>query len=115
MSTNLETKDGSGPSAFSLLLRLLSTNFDHGDQGQVFEKLQAFSVPTSTVFATNLRAFRELVSVVHGTEYVCKPSDAMVLKVVCSRVSRQFPTLTPVLYPGDLMTAREPFSSVSVM
>ena len=84
-----------------------------------FEKLQAFGVPTgtkySTYYSTYLRAFRELASVVQGTEKVCRPSDAMVIEVVRTSVSRQFPALTPVLYPGDLMTAREPFSSVSAM
>ena len=39
----------------------------------------------------------------------------MVIEVVRTTVSRQFSALTPVLYPGDLMTAHEPFSSVSAM
>ena len=43
------------------------------------------------------------------------PSDAMVLKVVLTSVSRQFPSLIPVLYPGELMAAVEPFSSVAAM
>eukprot|EP00904_Undaria_pinnatifida_P000378 jgi/Undpi1/10340/HiC_scaffold_29.g12790.m1 len=48
--THRKEKDQAGPSAFSLLLRLLSTYFDNGDQGRAFEKLQAFGVPTGTVY-----------------------------------------------------------------
>eukprot|EP00904_Undaria_pinnatifida_P011359 jgi/Undpi1/7353/HiC_scaffold_22.g09826.m1 len=40
---HLKEKDQAGPSAFSLLLRLLSTHLDNGDQGRAFEKLQAFA------------------------------------------------------------------------
>ena len=39
----------------------------------------------------------------------------MVLEAVRTSVSRQFPALTPVLYPGELMTAVESFPSVSAM
>ena len=115
MQNHLELKDDAGPSAFHLLLRLLTTHFDNGDQGLAFEKLQAFGVPTGTVFSVYLRAYRELTSFVQGTEKICRPSDGMVLEIVRSSVSRQFPALTPVLYPGELMTAREPFESVSAM
>ena len=100
MRTHLDHKDGSGPSTFRLLLRLMSTHFDHGDQGRAFEKLQAFGVPTGTVYSVYLRALRELTLVVQGTERVFKPSDAMALEVLRTSVSREFPVLTPVLYPG---------------
>ena len=106
---HLREKDNAGPSAFRLLLRLLSTHFDHSDQGRAFEALQAFGVPTGTVYSIYLRVLRELTSVVQGSEKVFKPSDAMVLKVVRTSVSRQFPALAPVLYPGELMTEVEPF------
>ena len=108
-------EDDSGPSAFRLLLRLLSSHFDHGEQGRAFERLQAFGVPTGTLFSIFLRAAKELVSVVQGTETVFKPSDAMVLEIVRTSVSRQFPVLSPMLYPGTLMTAVTPFVSVSAM
>ena len=39
----------------------------------------------------------------------------MVLEVVRTSDSRQFPALTPVLYPGEKMTAVKPFPSVSAM
>ena len=103
MHDHLRLKDDSGPSASSLLLRLLSTHFDHGDQGRAFEKLQAFGVPTGTVYSTYLRALGEVASVVQG-ENVCRPSD--VIEVVRTSVSRQFLALTPVLYPGSFMTVR---------
>ena len=107
MHDHLWLKEDSGPSAFSLLLRLLSTHFDHVDQGRAFVKLQAFVVPTGTVYSTCLRAFQKLALVVQGTEKICRPSDAMVIEVVRTSVIRQFPASTPVLYPGDLMSARE--------
>ena len=53
---HLREKDTAGPSAFRLLLRLLSTHFDHGDQGSAFETLQAFGVTTGTVYSIYLRA-----------------------------------------------------------
>ena len=112
---HLREKDTAGPSAFRLLLRLLSTHFDHGDQGRAFEKLQAFGIPTGSVYSIYLRALRELTSVVQGSEKGFKPSDAMVLEVVRTSVSRQVPASTPVLYPDELMTAVEPFPSVSPM
>ena len=39
----------------------------------------------------------------------------MVLVIVCTSVSRQFPASLPVFYPGEKMTAVEPFPSVSAM
>ena len=90
MHDHLRLKDDSGPSAFSLLLRLLSTHFDPVDQGRAFVNLQDFVVPTGTVCSTCLRAFRELALVVQGTEKICRPSDAMVIEVMRTSVIRQF-------------------------
>ena len=70
--------------------------------------------PTGAVYSAYLRALRELTSVVQGTEKV-KPSDTMAFEVVRTSVSRQYPTLTPALYPGELITAVEPFPSVTAM
>ena len=115
MRIHLKEKDQAGPSAFSLLLRLLSTHLDNGDQGRAFEKLQAFGVPTGTVYSIYLRALIEFISVVQGTERVFEPSDAVVIEVVRTSHSRQFSSLTPVLYPGELMTAVKPSASISAM
>ena len=90
MHDYLRLNNDSGPSAFSLLLRLLSTHFDHVDQGRAFVKLQAFVVPTGTVYSTCLRAFQKLALVVQGTEKICRPSDAMVIEVMRTSVIRQF-------------------------
>ena len=43
------------------------------------------------------------------------PGDAVVIEVERTSHSQQFPSLTPVLYPGELMTAIKPFASVSAM
>ena len=112
---HLRETDAGGPSAVGLLLLLMRTHFVHGDQSRAFEKLQAFGGPTSTMYSIFLRALGDLTSVVQGSENVFKRSVAMVLEVVRTSVSRQFPALTPVLYPGETMSAVEPFPSVSAM
>ena len=111
---HLRKKDAAGRSVFRLLLHLLSTQIQ-GDQGRAFQTLQAFGAPTGTVYSVYFRALRELTSVVQGSEKVFKPSDAMVSEVMRISVSRQFPALTPVLAETELMTAVEPFPSVSAM
>ena len=62
-----------------------------------------------------LRAFRLLVSSVTGSERVLAPSVGMVLELVRQSVTRQFPTLSPLLYPGTLATDTTPFASIDAM
>ncbi len=109
------TIDDTGPSAYKKLLRLLTNHFDDGDQGRAFEQLNTFGVPTDTEFSTFVRAFKERVSVAQGTERVFKPSDAMVIEIVRGTTSKQYPSLMPALYPGPLMTAPQPFTTVATM
>ncbi|CAB1100852.1 unnamed protein product [Ectocarpus sp. CCAP 1310/34] len=104
-----------GPEAFTLLLRLLSEQFDVGDRQESFLRLQEFGVSNGTLFADYLRAFRLLVSSVTGSERVLAPSVSMVLEIVRNSVSKQFPSLAPMLYPGDLATAVTPFDSIDAM
>ena len=104
-----------GPEAFTLLLRLLSEQFDVGDRQESFLRLQQFGVSNGTLFADYLRAFRLLVSSVTGSERVLAPSVSMVLEIVRNSVSKQFPSLAPMLYPGDLATAVTPFDSIDAM
>ena len=70
----------SGPSAFKAFLRVLTTHFDTGDQGRAFERLLVSGAPSGTAFSVYVRAFRELVSAVQGTEKVVKPSETIVLE-----------------------------------
>ena len=70
MRTHLEDKDKAGLSTCNLPLRLLGTHF---------ENLQAFGVPTGTVYSMYLRALRELISVIQGTERIFKPTDDVVI------------------------------------
>ena len=105
----------SGPSAFRLLLRLLADQFDSGDNQESFLRLQSFGVSDGTPFSTYLRAFRLLVSSVSGTERALAPSVSMVLEIVRNSVMKQFPTLSPLLYPGTLATAVTPFDSIIAM
>ena len=90
--------DDSGPSAYRKLLSLLTAHFDDGDQGRAFEQLHSFGVPDLTEFSAFLRAFKQRVSIVQGTERLFKPSDAMVIEIVRGVVSRQYPSLMPVSY-----------------
>ena len=107
--------DGTGPSAFRMLLQLLTNHFDDGDQGRAFRQLHSFGVPSSTDFSTFLRAFKERVSLAPGTEKIFKPSDAMVVEIVRGVTSSQYPSLMPTLYPGRLMTTPHPFATVADM
>lgn len=109
------TINTAGPSAYRKLLSLLTAHFDDGDQGRAFEQLHTFGVPDNTEFGRFLRAFKQRVSIVQGTERVFKPSDAMVIEVARGVVSRQYPSLMPTLYPGRLMTTPDPFRTVEEM
>ena len=94
--------DDSGPSAYKKPLSLLTAHFDGGDQGRAFEQLNTFGVPDHTEFSAFLRAFKQRVSIVQGTERLFKPSDAMVIEIVRGVVSRQYPSPMLTLYPGRL-------------
>ena len=74
--------DDSGPSAYKKRLSLLTAHFDDGDQGRAFEQLNSFGVPDLTEFSAFLRAFKQRVTIVQGTERLFKPSDAMVIEIV---------------------------------
>ena len=105
----------SGPSAYRKLLGLFTARCDDGDQGRAFEQLNTFGVPNLTEFSAFLRAFKQRVSIVQGTERLFKPSDAIVIEIVRSVASRQYPSLMPTLYPGRLMTTTQPFNTVVEM
>ena len=105
----------SGPEAFKQFLRLLADHFDTGDSQTGFLRLQQFGVSTGTSFAVYLRAFRLLVASVSGSERTLAPSTSMILEIVRSSVMKQYPMLSPLLYPGALATAVTPFVSVSAM
>ena len=59
--------DGTGPSTFKKLLRLLTNHFDNGDQRCAFQQLHFLDLPSSTDFSTFLRAFKKRVSLAQGT------------------------------------------------
>ncbi|CAN0535797.1 unnamed protein product, partial [Laminaria digitata] len=52
------TAGPSGPEVFKLLLRLISTYFDHGDRSASIAKLHSFGVANKTPFSDYSRAFR---------------------------------------------------------
>ena len=60
-----------GPEAFTLLLQLLSGDFDRVDSGAGYKKLHTFGVPNGTPFRDFSREFRVIVPAVTGTERVC--------------------------------------------
>ena len=86
-----------GPEAFAVLLRMLSTQFDSADTGESYTKLHTFGVPNGTPFCDFSREFRVIVSAATGTERVLAPGAEVVLEVVRLSVNAQFPTLMPTL------------------
>ena len=88
----------SGPEAFTLLLRLLTTHFDRVDTGEGYTKSHNCGVCTSTPFCDFSREYHVLVSAVTGSERVLAPGVDVVLEVVRMSVNEQFPTLMPTWY-----------------
>ena len=109
-------KDGaSGPDAFTLLLRQLTTHFDRVDTGEGYTRLHNFGVCTGTPFCDFSREFRVLVSAVTGSERTLAPGVDVVLEVVRMAVSEQFPTMMASLYPGSMATDPKPYASLDKM
>ena len=108
-------KGASGPDAFKLLLCLISSHFDHGDQNAAMAKLHSFGVATKTPFADCSWVFRLLLASITDSGRVLVPGVEVVLEVVRNSVSEQYPSLMPVLYPEDLATASKPFGSIDDM
>ena len=83
-----------------------------GDPGRAFEQPNTFGIPNATGLSTFLRAVKQRVSMVQGTERSFKPSDAMIIETARGIVSRQYPSLMSTLYPGHLMTTPQPCTTV---
>ena len=77
----------SGPEAFTLLLRLLTTHFDRDDTGEGYTKLHNFGVFAGRLVCDFIREFRVLVSTVTGSEHVLSPGVDVVLEVVRMEVN----------------------------
>ena len=105
----------SGPEAFTLLLRLLTTHFDRVDTGEGYIKLHTFGVCNGTPFCDFSREFRVPVSTATGSECVLSPGTDVVLEVVRMAVNEQFPTLMPTLYPGSKATDPWSYASLDAM
>ena len=56
------SEGASGPEAFTLLLRLLTTHLDRVDTGEGYTRLHNFGVCTGTPFSHFIREFCVLVS-----------------------------------------------------
>ena len=82
----------SGPEAFALFPRLLSSRFDRVDLEAGYKKLHAFGVPTGTPFSNFSGEFRVVVSAATGTERVLAPGTDIVLEVVRMAVNEQYGT-----------------------
>ena len=107
-------KEGaSGPEAVTLLLRLLTTNFDRVDTGEGYTRLHIFVVCSGTPFCVFNREVRVLVSAVTRSEGTLAPAVHVVLEVVRMAVNEQFPV--PTLYPGSMDTDPKPYASLYMM
>ena len=105
----------SGPEAFILLLRLLTTHFDRVDTGESYTRLHNFGACTGTPFCDFSREFRVLVSAVTGSERILAPGVDVVLGVVRMAVNEQFPTLMSTFYPSFMTTHPKPYASLDAM
>ena len=105
----------SGPEAFILLLRLLTTHFDRVDTGESYTRLHNFGACTGTPFCDFSREFRVLVSAVTGSERILAPGVDVVLGVVRMAVNEQFPTLIPTLHPGSMVTNPKSYAPLDAM
>ena len=78
----------SGPETFTLLLRLLVTNFDRVDTVAGYTKLNTFGIRNGTPFSDFSREFRVFVSAVRGGERVSSRGTDAVLKVARRAVNK---------------------------
>lgn len=62
------TAYSSGPEAYTLLGRLITTHFDSTDQGASCERLCTFGVPSRTEFVAYFVALHTLVSSISSSE-----------------------------------------------
>ena len=98
----------SGPEAFTLLLRLLTTQFDRVGTGEGYTRLHNLGVSTGTPFCDVSRGFRVKLSPVSESERTLVPGVDVVLEVVRIAVNEPFPTLMATLYPGSMATDPKP-------
>ena len=80
-------QDNKGPSAFTLLSRLLTPHFDTGNQSLGFTQLHSCGLPPKTHFAVCFRRARYIASITKDTENMFKPTDAIVVEHVLSSPS----------------------------
>ena len=70
-----------------LLLRPISSLFDHGDQRGAAVKLHSFGVATKTPFADYSRAFKVLIASSTDSNQVLAPGVEVLLEAVRNRAS----------------------------
>ena len=104
-----------GPAAFKILLTDLADYFDRAPRGAALETLQKFGVRTGTPFSSYLRALRVVVASTVEKGGPLAPSATMAIELVRIRMSQQYPTLMPTLFPGDRATREQPYASLALM
>ena len=108
-------RGASRPEAFTLLLRLLMTHLDRVDTREGYTKLNTVGICDGTPFSDFRREFRVLVSTATASERVLSPGTDVGLEVVRVAVNKQFPALTPALYPGSKATDPRPYASLDAI
>ena len=98
------TQGDSGYTAFTLLLRLISSSLDTTHEGESIERLISFKVPVNTPFDHYLKEFRTLISVTVNGGSELAPSQEMVMSLFRSNMGRQYPSLMPSAFVGTAAT-----------
>ena len=105
----------SGPDAFKILLADFGDFFDRAPRGAALETLQKFGVRTRTSFSSYLRALRVVVASTVEKGGPLALSVTIAIELVRIQTAKQYSTLMPTLFPGDLATREKPYASLASM
>lgn len=105
-------RTATGPEAFTLLLRFLSTHLDRADTGASCTILHNFEASIETPFCDASQEFCGYVYAASGTKRVVLPGVTAVSEVA---QNEQYPSLKPTLYAGVSATVPQPFGPLNAM
>ena len=105
--------DVDGPAAFGTLLIDVADDFDRAPRGAASETLHRFEVPSGMPFTSYVCSFRVVgaCTVDKGEPLALSPEMAMELNRI--RTAKQYPMLTPTLFPGNLAIRKRPYDTLA--
>ena len=102
-----------GPAAFGTLLIDVTDDFDRAPRGAASETFHRLEVSSGMPFSSYVCSFRVLVAC---TVDKCEPlalSPEMAMELNRIRAAKQYPMLTPTLFPGNLATRERPYNTLA--